>query len=67
MGRIFYPQKCHLSGRGLWGLINNAGISAFGDVEWTSIDIYKRVSFPMPRNPSNLTGLATKPRKPREI
>ena len=25
-------------------VVNNAGISAFGDVEWTSVDIYKRVS-----------------------
>ena len=24
--------------------MNNAGISAFGDVEWTSVNIYKRVS-----------------------
>jgi short-subunit dehydrogenase len=33
----------HLGDKPLYGLVNNAGISAFGDVEWTSIDIYKRV------------------------
>ena len=32
-----------LAGKPLWGIVNNAGISAFGDVEWTSIDIYKKV------------------------
>ena len=32
-------------------IVNNAGISAFGDVEWTSVDIYKRVStFPLTSN-----------------
>nr|CAB3225332.1 D-beta-hydroxybutyrate dehydrogenase, mitochondrial-like [Phallusia mammillata] len=29
---------------GLWGIINNAGISAFGEVEWSSIDLYKHVA-----------------------
>jgi len=32
-----------LDGKPLWGIVNNAGISAFGDVEWTSIEIYKKL------------------------
>ena len=34
----------HLDGKPLHGVVNNAGISAFGDVEWASINVYKRVS-----------------------
>ncbi|KAG7457142.1 hypothetical protein MATL_G00243350 [Megalops atlanticus] len=30
--------------RGLWALVNNAGVSAFGEVEFTSMETYKRVS-----------------------
>ncbi|XP_061820675.1 D-beta-hydroxybutyrate dehydrogenase, mitochondrial [Nerophis lumbriciformis] len=30
--------------RGLWALVNNAGVSALGEVEFTSMDTYKRVS-----------------------
>ncbi|XP_025032396.1 D-beta-hydroxybutyrate dehydrogenase, mitochondrial-like, partial [Python bivittatus] len=30
--------------RGLWGLVNNAGIASFGDVEFTSVEKYKRVA-----------------------
>ncbi|CAM4596588.1 unnamed protein product [Lepidochelys olivacea] len=30
--------------KGLWGLVNNAGVSAFGEVEFTSIDKYKEVA-----------------------
>ncbi|XP_053566170.1 D-beta-hydroxybutyrate dehydrogenase, mitochondrial [Bombina bombina] len=30
--------------KGLWGLVNNAGISSFGEVEFTSIDKYKEVT-----------------------
>ncbi|CAM5164034.1 unnamed protein product [Natator depressus] len=32
------PQK------GLWGLVNNAGISTFGEVEFTSLETYKEVA-----------------------
>uniref|UniRef100_A0A8C6XIA0 D-beta-hydroxybutyrate dehydrogenase, mitochondrial n=1 Tax=Naja naja TaxID=35670 RepID=A0A8C6XIA0_NAJNA len=31
-------------GAGLWGLVNNAGISSFGDVEFTSVEKYQRVA-----------------------
>ncbi|XP_053315568.1 D-beta-hydroxybutyrate dehydrogenase, mitochondrial-like [Spea bombifrons] len=30
--------------KGLWGLVNNAGISTFGEVEFTSIEKYKEVA-----------------------
>uniref|UniRef100_A0A8D0HGJ5 D-beta-hydroxybutyrate dehydrogenase, mitochondrial-like n=1 Tax=Sphenodon punctatus TaxID=8508 RepID=A0A8D0HGJ5_SPHPU len=30
--------------RGLWGLVNNAGVSTFGEVEFTSVDKYKEVA-----------------------
>ncbi|XP_074153900.1 D-beta-hydroxybutyrate dehydrogenase, mitochondrial isoform X2 [Sminthopsis crassicaudata] len=29
---------------GLWGLVNNAGVSAFGEVEFTSLETYKEVA-----------------------
>ncbi|XP_042309889.1 D-beta-hydroxybutyrate dehydrogenase, mitochondrial-like [Sceloporus undulatus] len=29
---------------GLWGLVNNAGISTFGEVEFTSMDTYKKLA-----------------------
>ncbi|XP_074887783.1 D-beta-hydroxybutyrate dehydrogenase, mitochondrial-like isoform X4 [Buteo buteo] len=29
---------------GLWGLVNNAGISTFGEVEFSSLDNYKKVA-----------------------
>ncbi|KAG9468891.1 D-beta-hydroxybutyrate dehydrogenase, mitochondrial-like [Eleutherodactylus coqui] len=32
------------SDKGLWGLVNNAGISSFGEVEFTSIDSYKEIA-----------------------
>uniref|UniRef100_A0A3Q3IXQ7 Uncharacterized protein n=1 Tax=Monopterus albus TaxID=43700 RepID=A0A3Q3IXQ7_MONAL len=32
------------SERGLWAVVNNAGMSTFGEVEFTSIDTYKQVS-----------------------
>uniref|UniRef100_A0A8C3XJ59 D-beta-hydroxybutyrate dehydrogenase, mitochondrial n=1 Tax=Chelydra serpentina TaxID=8475 RepID=A0A8C3XJ59_CHESE len=30
--------------KGLWGLVNNAGISTFGEVEFTSLETYKEVA-----------------------
>ncbi|XP_046363973.2 17-beta-hydroxysteroid dehydrogenase type 6-like [Haliotis rufescens] len=30
-------------GTGLWGLVNNAGVVSFGDVELTTMDIFQRV------------------------
>ncbi|KAJ7397202.1 D-beta-hydroxybutyrate dehydrogenase, mitochondrial [Pitangus sulphuratus] len=30
--------------KGLWGLVNNAGISTFGEVEFASLDNYKKVA-----------------------
>ncbi|KAJ8274407.1 hypothetical protein COCON_G00090320 [Conger conger] len=33
-----YPE------RGLWAVVNNAGVSTFGDVEFTSMETYKQVS-----------------------
>lgn len=32
------------SQRGLWGVVNNAGVSTFGEVEFTSMETYKQVS-----------------------
>ncbi|XP_032833823.1 D-beta-hydroxybutyrate dehydrogenase, mitochondrial [Petromyzon marinus] len=29
---------------GLWGVVNNAGISTFGEIEWTPMDTYKNVA-----------------------
>lgn len=29
---------------GLWAVVNNAGVSTFGEVEFTSMDTYKQVS-----------------------
>lgn len=33
-----------LSDSGLWAVVNNAGVSTFGEVEFTSMDTYKQVS-----------------------
>lgn len=33
-----------VSGAGLWALVNNAGVSTFGEVEFTSMETYKQVS-----------------------
>ena len=41
--KLIVAVESHLDGKPLYGLVNNAGISAFGDVEWTSVQIYKRV------------------------
>ncbi|XP_070610365.1 D-beta-hydroxybutyrate dehydrogenase, mitochondrial-like [Erythrolamprus reginae] len=30
--------------QGLWGLVNNAGVASFGDVEFTSLEKYQRVA-----------------------
>lgn len=30
--------------KGLWGVVNNAGTSAFGDIEWSSVELYKHVA-----------------------
>ncbi|XP_067398960.1 D-beta-hydroxybutyrate dehydrogenase, mitochondrial-like [Emydura macquarii macquarii] len=30
--------------KGLWGLVNNAGVASFGEVEFTSLDKYKKVA-----------------------
>ncbi|XP_062336280.1 D-beta-hydroxybutyrate dehydrogenase, mitochondrial [Osmerus eperlanus] len=32
------------SERGLWAVVNNAGVSTFGEVEFTTMDTYKQVS-----------------------
>lgn len=29
---------------GLWAVVNNAGVSTFGEIEFTSMDTYRRVS-----------------------
>ncbi|XP_029955278.1 D-beta-hydroxybutyrate dehydrogenase, mitochondrial [Salarias fasciatus] len=36
--------KSNLKERGLWAVVNNAGLSTFGEVEFTSMDTYKQVS-----------------------
>lgn len=33
-----------LSFSGLWALVNNAGIDSFGDVEFCTMDMYRRVA-----------------------
>lgn len=39
---ILHPVSVHDSG--LWAVVNNAGVSTFGEVEFTSMDTYKQVS-----------------------
>ncbi|XP_061615008.1 D-beta-hydroxybutyrate dehydrogenase, mitochondrial isoform X1 [Phyllopteryx taeniolatus] len=40
----FVRDNLEDSERGLWALVNNAGVSTFGGVEFTSMDAYKEVS-----------------------
>ncbi|TNM96608.1 hypothetical protein fugu_016269 [Takifugu bimaculatus] len=37
-------RKLADSEKGLWAVVNNAGVSTFGEVEFTSMDTYKQVS-----------------------
>ncbi|XP_018121153.1 D-beta-hydroxybutyrate dehydrogenase, mitochondrial isoform X2 [Xenopus laevis] len=39
----FVKQRLENTEKGLWGVVNNAGISTFGDVEFTTLDKYKEV------------------------
>ncbi|XP_004081138.1 D-beta-hydroxybutyrate dehydrogenase, mitochondrial [Oryzias latipes] len=40
----FIRNNLEDSQRGLWAVVNNAGVSTFGEVEFTSVDTYKQVS-----------------------
>ncbi|XP_069583295.1 D-beta-hydroxybutyrate dehydrogenase, mitochondrial-like isoform X2 [Ranitomeya imitator] len=40
----FVAKNLEDPSKGLWGLVNNAGISTFGDIEFTSLDTYKEVA-----------------------
>ncbi|XP_041923069.1 D-beta-hydroxybutyrate dehydrogenase, mitochondrial isoform X2 [Alosa sapidissima] len=40
----FVKANLEDSGKGLWALVNNAGVSTFGEVEFTSMETYKQVS-----------------------
>ncbi|XP_064008956.1 D-beta-hydroxybutyrate dehydrogenase, mitochondrial-like isoform X1 [Pogoniulus pusillus] len=40
----FVKRTLKEAGEGLWGLVNNAGISTFGEVEFASLDNYKKVA-----------------------
>ncbi|KAG8443865.1 hypothetical protein GDO86_009162 [Hymenochirus boettgeri] len=39
--KIFVEE--HLPEKGLWGIVNNAGISMWGLIEWFSIDKYQQI------------------------
>lgn len=39
---LIHYHSIHASG--LWAVVNNAGVSTFGEVEFTSIDTYRQVS-----------------------
>lgn len=40
-----YVEKVHQeTGCGLWGVVNNAGIDLYGDVEFLTLDLYRRVA-----------------------
>ncbi|XP_065579813.1 D-beta-hydroxybutyrate dehydrogenase, mitochondrial-like isoform X4 [Artemia franciscana] len=34
------PKNC----KGVWGIVNNAGWSTFGEVEWVPMDVYEKVA-----------------------
>ncbi|KAF2354158.1 Transposase Tc1-like [Trinorchestia longiramus] len=36
-------QKLLPSGEELWGVVNNAGVATFGDLEWLSLDAFKQL------------------------
>ncbi|XP_056421341.1 D-beta-hydroxybutyrate dehydrogenase, mitochondrial-like [Hyla sarda] len=40
----FVKKNLEDPNKGLWGLVNNAGISTFGEVEFTSLDTYKEIA-----------------------
>ncbi|KAM6976756.1 D-beta-hydroxybutyrate dehydrogenase, mitochondrial [Aplochiton taeniatus] len=40
----YVKENLEESERGLWAVVNNAGVSTFGEVEFTTIDTYKQVS-----------------------
>uniref|UniRef100_A0A3P8THP1 3-hydroxybutyrate dehydrogenase, type 1 n=1 Tax=Amphiprion percula TaxID=161767 RepID=A0A3P8THP1_AMPPE len=40
----FIKDNLEDSERGLWAVVNNAGVATFGEVEFTSMDTYKQVS-----------------------
>ncbi|XP_058488901.1 D-beta-hydroxybutyrate dehydrogenase, mitochondrial [Solea solea] len=40
----YVQENLQNSERGLWAVVNNAGVSTFGEVEFTSLDTYKQVS-----------------------
>ncbi|XDV46898.1 hypothetical protein PO909_016702 [Leuciscus waleckii] len=40
----FVTDNLEDSEKGLWAVVNNAGISTFGEVEFTSMDTYRQVS-----------------------
>lgn len=40
----YIKENLEDSQRGLWAVINNAGLSTFGEVEFTSMDTYKQIS-----------------------
>ncbi|XP_061569965.1 D-beta-hydroxybutyrate dehydrogenase, mitochondrial [Cololabis saira] len=40
----FIKENLEDSQRGLWAVVNNAGVSTFGEVEFTSLETYKQVS-----------------------
>jgi len=39
---VFVKQNLISTSSGLWGIINNAGWATFGEVEWVSMDTYKK-------------------------
>ncbi|XP_066954519.1 D-beta-hydroxybutyrate dehydrogenase, mitochondrial-like [Macrobrachium rosenbergii] len=37
-------KKLIPDGEGLWAVVNNAGVTAFGEVEWVPLDTYRRIT-----------------------